>query len=392
MSKGLIRVLVLLAVVAAAWWLRSTWLQPRPVTVQVVTVTPGAVEAIVTNSRAGTVKARQRARLSPEVGGRVVHLPYREGAQVAAGEVVLRLDDALPRARLDLARSDLATAVAQRDGACLENRRAEREAVRIRALAADGIVSTDALDAIDTKVESTLAVCTASEAAVRRARDAVALQQTEVQRFELRAPFAGIVAELSIEIGEWTTPSPPAMPVPAVIDILDPASIYISAPMDEVDSARIHPGQPVRVSVDSHRGETFEGTVERVAPYVLDVEEQNRTVEIEVALRDRDLAATLLPGTSADVEVILESRPDVLRLPTSAVQGGRQVLVWVAADDGTDRDGDLGRLEERAVTTGLRNWEWVEITSGVTAGERVVAVIDGPEIVAGVPALAHETP
>lgn len=389
MSKWLIRVLVLAAVVAAGWWLRATWLQPRPVTVQVVTVLPGSVEAIVTNSRAGTVKARQRARLSPEVGGSVIRLPYREGDRVASGAVILQLDDALPRARLDLAKSDLATASAQRDGACLEGRRAEREAVRIRALAADGIVSTDALDAIDTKVESTRSACTASEAAVRRARDAVALQQKEVERYELHAPFDGIVAELSIEVGEWTTPSPPAMPVPAVIDILDPASIYVSAPMDEVDSARIRPGQPVRVSIDSHRGETFEGTVERVAPYVLDVEEQNRTVEIEVTLRDREFAATLLPGTSADVEVILESRPDVLRLPMSAVQGGRQVLVWMPAGDEAGGK-DTGRLEERAVTTGLRNWEWVEITSGVTAGERVVAVIDGPEIVAGVKAVAQE--
>jgi HlyD family secretion protein len=139
--------------------------------------------------------------------------------------------------------------------------------------------------------------------------------------------------------------------------------------MDEVDSARIRAGLPGRVSVDSHPGEHFSGHVVHVAPYVLDFEEQNRTVEIEVELDDRVLAATLLPGTSADVEVILEARDRVLRVPSAAVLSGDKVLVP-----------ERGRLVERPVEVGLRNWDMTEIRGGLEDGEPVVVSLDRPEV------------
>jgi HlyD family secretion protein len=134
----------------------------------------------------------------------------------------------------------------------------------------------------------------------------------------------------------------------------------------------IRAGQPARVTLDPFPGRAFAGEVVRVAPYVLDVEAQNRTVEIEVELDDAQLAAQLLPGTSADVEVILEVRDGVLRIPTGTLLEGSNVLV---VND--------GRLVERQVTTGLRNWDFVEITSGLSAGEEVVTTLDRPEIKAG---------
>jgi HlyD family secretion protein len=109
-----------------------------------------------------------------------------------------------------------------------------------------------------------------------------------------------------------------------------------------------------------------------VAPYVLDVEAQNRTVEIDVELDDAELTATLLPGTSADVEVVLEAREGALRVPAPAVLTGDKVLVV---------DGD--RLVEREIEIGLRNWDFVEVRAGVAAGELVVVSLDRPEIRAG---------
>jgi HlyD family secretion protein len=147
--------------------------------------------------------------------------------------------------------------------------------------------------------------------------------------------------------------------------------------MDEVDAARLRPGLPARVTVDSHRGEEFPGKVVRVASYVLDVEEQNRTVEIEVELEDEAFAATLLPGTSADAEVVLESREDVLRVPSSCLFEGTRVLVL-----------EDGKLREVEVEVGLRNWEWVEIAAGLEAGDRVVSSLDRAEIRAGAEAVA----
>jgi len=372
MSKWLRRTLVLLALVAIVVLARFTVFAPQPLEVEVVAVERGTVESTITNSKAGTVETRRRARLSPEIGGRVVALPHREGSRVKKGDVLLRLDDSTQRAELERARRELTSAQAEHRRACLAAELARREYRRNRELADDGIVTESLLDQSESAADTGAAACEAAAAVVDTARAAVAVLENELRKTVLTAPFDGVVAEVSIEVGEWTTPSPPALPVPPVIDLLDSRATYISAPMDEVDSARIRTGQPARVTIDSHPGESFAGTVSRVAPYVLDVEAQNRTVEIEVELEDRELATGLLPGTSADVEVILDVHEDVLRLPTPALLPGQAVLV---VSDGV--------LERRELEVGLRNWDYTEILGGIGEGENVVSSLDREEIRAG---------
>ncbi len=370
MRKWLLRFAILAGILALLWVSRLTLFAPEPVPVRLATVERGTVEETVTNSRAGTVTARRRAKLSPEIGGQVIALPYREGDRVEAGAIVLQLDDRSQRAQLELSAREVEAARADQERACLAADRAERELERVRTLADEDIVSTDLLDSVESAHLTAEAACRTAAANSARAEAAVTVARTALSKTVLKAPFAGIVAEVAIEVGEWTTPSPPALPVPPVVDVLDPESIYISAPMDEVDSGRLHPGMITRVTVDSHRDVDFPGTVARVAPYVLDLEEQNRTVEIEVDIDT--LGERILPGTSADVEVILSVRDDVARVPTSAlIEGGRVLLL----------DGD--RLAEREVETGLRNWDFTEITGGLEEGEEIVVSLDRAEIKAG---------
>jgi len=380
--KWLLRALAAAGVVAAIFVLRATVFAPEPIPVRVVEVARGRVEATVTNSRAGTVRARRRARLSPEAGGRVVELPFREGERVGAGDVVLRLDASTQRAQLAVAERELRAARARREEACLGARRAAREAQRVGRLSRDGIVSTDLLDQVESAREAAAAACAAAGAGAESATARRDLARAEADKTVLRAPFAGVVAELAVEVGEWTTPSPPALPVPPVIDLLDPSSLYVSAPLDEVDAARLRPAQPVRVTLDPYPGRSFPGRLVRVAPYVLDVEAQNRTVDVEVELAPGSLPRQgLLPGTSADVEVILETREQALRVPTTALIEGNRVLVVEA-----------GRLVERRVGVGLRNWDWTEVVSGLRGGERIVASLEQAEVEAGARVVVEEEP
>ncbi|HEX9944801.1 MAG TPA: efflux RND transporter periplasmic adaptor subunit [Thermoanaerobaculia bacterium] len=371
MRRWIVRLLVILGIVAAGLALRATVFAPEPLEVTVAEVSRGRVEQTVTNSRAGTVKARRRAQISPEVGGRVAEVPFREGDRFRKGDVLLRLDPSVPAARIALSRRELQAAEAQRQQACVAAERAGRERNRLKKLTTEGIVSADAYDQAQTAAETAAAACRAARAGVEQARAAIELETRHQGQTVIRAPFDGIVADLSIEVGEYTTPSPPGMPIPPVIDVLDPGSIYVSAPMDEVDSARIHPGQPARVTFDSYPGRQFPGHVRRVAPYVLDREEQNRTVEIEVDLDDPG-AVRLLPGTSADVEVLLEARESVLRVPTPALIEGEKVLV-----------AENGVLAERKLRIGLKNWDWTEVLSGLEPGNLVVTSLDRPEVKAG---------
>jgi HlyD family secretion protein len=261
---------------------------------------------------------------------------------------------------------------AQSDEACLTAELAEKEMTRAQALHDQGIASDQNLDMLRTDRDRSRAACAAARAAVGQAASRIGAVEVQLAFTELKAPFAGTVADVSTEIGEYITPSPPGLPIPPVIDLLDPGSMYVSAPIDEVDAERVSIGQEVRVTVDSRPDKTFAGSMVRVAPYVLDVLEQNRTVEVEVELENAETMAGVLPGTSADVEIILDRREDVLRIPASAVAEGGSVLVLAG-----------GVLEERTIEPGLRNWRYVEVLTGLQDGEIVVAARNLPEIKAG---------
>jgi HlyD family secretion protein len=350
----------------------KTVLTPELIPVKVVALDRGTVESTITNTKAGTVRARRRAQLSPEIGGRVVEIGRREGESVKTGEAIIVLDGARQRAQLQLAQESLRAAEAARREACIQRDRAGRDLERKRELAAQKIVSDDMLDQLQSVFEASNASCKRVAAEVARARAQIAAAEIELEKMVIRAPFEGVIAEVAIEVGEWITPSPPLIQAPAVVDVIDLSSLYISAPMDEVDSAAIHAGQRAKLTVDSYPDTQFEGTVVRVAPYVLDFVAQNRTVEIEVELVDTEVAPKLLPGTSADVEVVLEAHDGALRLPTSALLENSRVLV-----------ANGGRLEERPVEIGLKNWDYAEVTGGLDEGQRVVISLERVEVKAG---------
>lgn len=367
-----VRIAVLAVLVASAVALRLTLFAPKPARVRVVAVERGRVEATLTNSKAGTVRARRRTRLTAETGGRVVEIARREGERVRAGDLLVRLNDRSLDAQHDLALRGVEVAESHREEACLRRDHARRELARTQKLAERGIASEDVLDELQYTYDAARVACLAAGAELASARAQVRAAEAELDKTRIVAPFDGVVAEVSTEVGEWVTPSPPLLTSPAVVDLIDPTTLYVSAPMDEVDSSRIRAGQAVKLTVDSRPGEVFAASVVRVAPYVLDLEAQNRTIEIEVELDDPAEAAELLPGTSADVEVVLEVRDNVLRVPTSALLQGDRVLV---VEDGV--------LAERSVKLGLRNWRYAELQDGLSEGDEVVVSLDRVGVEAG---------
>lgn len=371
---------VLLGIVAAVLLLRATLLRPDPVPVTVFAVAKGAVEETVAGSRAGTVKSRRRATLSPEVGGRVERLAVREGDRVRKGDLLVRIAAEDVKAQVALAEKSLAVAGAAEVEACRAAEQARRDLARSRSLAKDEVLSVGLLEKAETEAGMTAAACDAAQARVGQARASLDVARIALGKTVLRAPFDGVVAEVSTEEGEWVTPSPPGLPIPPVVELFDPDDVYVSAPLDEVDVGRVKKEAEVRVTFDAYPGRTFAGRVTRVADYVLDLREQNRTFEVEVALDDAAFARTLLPGTSADAVVVLARKEDVLRVPSYAILPGGRVLVL-----------SQGRLAGSKVETGLRGAEWAEVVSGLSAGALVVTSLDRPEVKEGARARAEES-
>jgi HlyD family secretion protein len=348
--------------------------RPKPIPVALKEVAAGKVEATLANTRAGTVEACQRTKLSTIIGGRIEFLGVKEGDKVKKGQLLLKLWNDDQQAQSALAQTQITLSAKRSEEACIAAVNAEKEAKRQSDLRAKGFVSTSKEEAARTDAEVRRASCNTAKADIAQAEAKLKTTRVEQGRVALYAPFDGIVAKIVGELGEYSTPSPPGVPTPPAIDLIDDSCLYVKAPMDEVDAPKIQIGQPVRITLDALPGKILPGKVRRVAPYVSAVEKQARTVDIEVDFEKPAEAGKLLVGYSADVEIILSGRDNVLRIPTAAIQEGGKVLVFNA---------DSGKLEERVIKAGLANWEYTEILEGLSAGERIVTSLDKEGVKAG---------
>lgn len=349
----------------AAWIGWST--RTRPVDVRLVPVERGTVEQTVANTRAGTVMACRRARLSPSAGGQIASLPVHEGDAVKSGQLLLELWNKDLVAQLALNRQQAASADATARARCIEAEQAVREARRLQSLMSRQLVSEEQVDQARSSADAREAACEAARAtaAVDRARAAVT--EATLEKTRLTAPFDGVVAEINGEISEYVTPSPIGIPTPPAVDLIDNSCFYLTAPIDEIDVADVMVGQAARITLDAFGERRLEGRVRRIADYVLDMEKQARTVDVEVEFVDRADVQRLLAGYSADVEIILDVRRDVLRVPTETLVDGNTVFVF---------DPDTRLLEQRVVETGTANWDHTEITGGLSEGEHIVTSVD----------------
>ena len=360
---------ILIALISIVTWFIT---RPDPIEVDLATAEMGLVESTVVNTRAGTIKACRRAKLAPAAGGHIVKLLVKEGDRVEEGQHLLELWNDDLSAQRDLVRRQLTMAEERRTEVCTVAVNARRESERTRQLADQGFVSAQRSETVEAEARSREASCESTKSDIKRAQAQIKVTQAGIERTILLAPFAGIVARITGELGEYATPSPPGIPTPPAIDLIDDTCLYVSAPMDEVDAPKLRVGQTARVTLDAIPGQIFLGRVRRIAPYVTEIEKQARTVDIEVDFNEPP-KLPLLVGYSADVESVVDRRDDILRIPTQSIRQGGRVLIMDANQ----------RLQERTVQIGLANWAYTEITGGLKVGEKVLLSSDQDGLVVG---------
>jgi HlyD family secretion protein len=365
--------LVAVVTIAVVWRMR-----PDPVAVWVSKVEFGPVEKTVSNTRAGTIKACRRSKLSMPLGGVVDKLLVQKGDKVEPGQLLLELWDRDHYAEMQAAEAALSAARASQQQVCVMAERSVRESQRLQTLAARHLISIDQADNAASNAAAQKGACSAAQAQVNSANAQLSMQKAVLERFQLRAPFAGVVAEINGEIGEYVTPSPPGVATPPAVDLIDTSCLYATAPIDEVDAAALRLGMPVKITLDAFRGREFAGKLTRVAPYVLDLEKQARTVDVDVRFDKVPDDVALLIGYSADVTIVLDNLPRVLRVPTEALFNNNQV--WVLDDE--------GKLRKRELQLGIGNFTSTEVRGGIKEGERVVRSPDQPGLAEGVRATA----
>ena len=365
--------LVLLLVLAGGLvWYK---MRPKEIEVTIAQVTRGTVEKIVANTRAGTLNACRKANLSPGTGGQISILTVEEGDLVKKGQLLIELWNNDLKAEAALAESQVKAAGAKASVALLQAEIAKREAGRMQQLVRDNAISEQDADKALTEAKVRQASYEAAVTDVQSSHSRRGVIKAQLERTQLIAPFDGIVAKINGELNEYVTPSPPGIPTPPTIVLLDTSCFYVIAPIDEVDAPAVKINMDARVIMDAYGNKYFPARVRRIDPYVLDLEKQARTVDVEVAFDNDENGENFLAGYSADVEIIIEVKENVLRIPTQSLLDNNKVYLYQPQSR---------TLQEKIVKTGLSNWDNTQVIEGLQEGDSVVISTDKPGLEDGI--------
>lgn len=288
----------------------------------------------------GDLRARFQTMISAEVAGRVTELSVDEGGSVAEGAVVIKIDPERRQLDLSAARARLAQARA--------NLRQETSKVeRVRKLRSENIASVERLE------ESETALLLA-ESAVRAEEAAVGVAQRALSDASVSAPFAGLVARRSVELGQYVQEGA------TLFELVSMHPLDVVFSLTEFDTQRVAVGQHIQVHVGAFADRSFEGVVTFISPTV---DKDTRTLRIKAEIDNTE--NLLRPGLFARVNLGTDQRKSVLMVPEEALvqrEGGASLFV-IGADD---------RVRRITVETGIQSKGRVEVRGELSAGDRVV--------------------
>jgi membrane fusion protein (multidrug efflux system) len=283
-------------------------------------------QAVVDAVRAtGRIDAIQAVELRPDEQGRVTALLFQEGQFVGKGAPLIKIDDDMLRAQAERAKAD-------RD-------LARQQLERVRRLREQNAASAADFER--------------AEAAARSATAALAVLELQIARTTVRAPFAGVVGQRFVSAGDYVTTATRLL----TLQTVDPQRAVIEVP--ERHAVRLRPGQAVEFTVAAEPGRTFRARVDFIDPVV---QQDNRTIVVKARAPNPD--RVLKPGMFIEARLATSTRANATVVPEDAVQPLRTAnVVWAVAD---------GKASRRVVQLGARSQGFVEVLSGVEAGELVV--------------------
>ena len=306
--------LLLIAGVAAVWWLR-----PMPVGVAVLTKGDAAEVVYAT----GIVEPVRWAEVAPLRRGRIIETCRCEGQPVVEDQILFSLDASEIRARIAELEARLAFAEKELERAegLLERRFGTREAVEERF------------------------------AQVSELAAAVAATKSQLAEMDIRAPMAGRVLRLDGEVGEVVELGAP------LAWVGQPRPVQVVAEVNEEDIPRVREEQEALILADAFPGQDLPATVHSITPKG---DPELKTYRVYLALPDD---TPLYIGMSVDVNIVIRVVPEAIIAPAPAISGGAVFVV------------ENGHARRRQVETGIAGAGYVQVTAGAEAGERVVSPI-----------------
>jgi len=299
----------------------------------------------------GSVESPDRAELEARIAGRIEQVLVREGAEVAAGQPLVRLTDQTVTAGLNAARAAVTAAGQARDGARAELALAEQTLQRYQRLQQGGAVTPQEFDQVSTARQLAASGLAVAEARLAQAESELAAARIAAAQAELTAPYAARVSRVLREAGSTVQPGTPLLR----LDRLGPWRVRVAVP--EQQAGRLAVGMPLTVEIPA-LGLVVPAQVRELLPLA---DPQSRSIEAKLGL---ETTAELTPGLFARV-LLEDPGPPSLSVPAAAVvTRGQLTGVYVV---------EAGRLSYRLVRTGDANAGRIEILAGLDAGEQVVS-------------------
>jgi RND family efflux transporter MFP subunit len=361
---------------------------PPAIAVPVATAAERPLERVITVS--ASLFAQERTPVSARVAGRVQALPVDLGAAVRAGEIIAEIEPRDYELRVQQSRALLGQARA-RLGLPLEGdddtvnldeaslvkearavlTQARGDLDRVTALSRQGIASTSDLEVAtaaftvaQSRHEDALEEARTRAALLQQRRAEHELARKQLADTRITAPFDGVVSERIANLGEHLEVGA------AILTLVKADPLRLRAEVPERDAARVAAGQAVRVHLTGDTN-VYLGAIRRLSP-ALNAASRMLVVEADVPAR-----GALRPGAFARTEIVVDAaRPGLVVPPGAVVSFAGVERVFVVED---------GKAAERRITTGDRGPGWVEVMTGLKAGETVVAAPGG--LVAGQPVI-----
>lgn len=285
----------------------------------------------------GTLSAHEETIVAAQVSGQIEKYQVDLGDVVAAGQELALIDTTAYEALARQSAANLAKATASAANAA-------QNLKRVQDLQREKIASSSDLDLAVAEHEQ-------AQAEVKSAEAAEAIARLNLERSRVKAPFDGAVAERSASVGSYAAVGTPI----ARLVKADPLRLRLEVP--ERESIFVRAGQPVRVTVEGDTN-VYTGTLARVAPALRPA---SRILPVEA---DVPAQGSLRPGLFARAQIIVNANEPALCVRASCLVtfAGLDKVVLVAD----------GKALEKTVVTGRQGGDWVEIVSGLSAGQPVV--------------------
>jgi RND family efflux transporter MFP subunit len=333
----------------------------------------------------GVVDPVSKVDVKSAVSGRILSLRVREGAVVKAGDVLAEVEPDVNQAQ---SLSDVQASVKD---AQLKLQDAEREYTMQKALFEQGLVGRDPYRASEIKRNQVSEILRAAQMRYQIVEDrGIPISgNASSQNARVTSPMSGVVIKKGVELGETVTSGVSSFKAGSeLFTVADLKSVIIRVNLNEVDIAKVHLGQPVRITLDAYPQKVFQGKVTFVAPSA-ELVEKIKVFKVEVT--PAELSDSYKTGMSANVEILGEKRDKAVSIPLEALQkrDGRTVSYRLKESlkppqIASARDGLTGRnkfiwLSEHwkeyfdvvPVSAGIATLERVEIVSGLKPGQQV---------------------